>query len=163
MHRIKSPALLALVLLAAAAGPGLQAQTKPSPQPRGDSAKVRLIREMLEVTQVAEQSLSVMETMASSQREANPNIPPVFWERFIERARERKGELVELLVPVYDTAFSAEDLQTLIAFYRTPAGARLLAAQPQLIRASMEAGEGWGRQLGEEVGRELIAEGVKLD
>jgi uncharacterized protein len=151
LHRL----VLASLLAAAFALP-VAAQAKPDP------AKVALIREMLDLTQVVEQSLSVMKRMSESQRAANPNIPAVFWDRFLLRARERSGELLDLLIPVYQEAFTADDLRGLIAFYRTPVGARFLAAQPGLTQAGMEAGERWGMRLGQDVAQELEKEGVRL-
>ncbi len=41
-----------------------------------------------------------METALPAQRASNPRIPAVFWDRFAERARSRRSEFVELLVPI---------------------------------------------------------------
>jgi hypothetical protein len=128
-----------------------------------DPAKTALVIEVLQVTQVAEQAITVMERSLDAQRNVNPEIPAVFWDRFIAKARENRGQLLELLVPVYAQLFTTEDLQGLLAFYKSPLGKRLLLAQPQLTEAAMEAGEGWGAQLGKEVVDELEAEGIKLN
>lgn len=119
------------------------------------STRHALIREVMQLTRVAEQSLSVMEKAVEGQRAMNPDIPGVFWDRFLVRAKEEIGELLAMLVPVYEEAFSLEDLQGLVAFYRSPVGRRLMAAQPTLVQASMEVGERWGARLGAEVGEEI--------
>ena len=145
-----------LLLLSVLPHSGLAAQNL-------DQTEAALAREVLVLTQAADQAVSVMERAIEGQRGANPAIPAVFWDRFLKKATERKNELIELLVPVYVDTFSADDLRGLIAFYRSPVGKRLLESQPNLVQASMEAGEMWGAELGKQVAEELEAEGVKLD
>lgn len=128
-----------------------------------DPAKAALVVQVLQVTQVAEQALTVMERSLDAQRNVNPEIPAVFWDRFIAKARENKDQLLEILVPIYAQLFTTEDLQGLLTFYKSPLGQRLLAAQPQLTQAAMDAGESWGAELGKQVVDELQAEGVKLN
>lgn len=128
-----------------------------------DPAKTALVMEVLQVTQVAEQAITVMERSLDAQRDVNPEIPAVFWDRFIAKARANRNQLLELLIPIYAELFTTEDLQGLLVFYQSPLGKRLLAAQPQLTQAAMVAGEGWGAKLGKEVVDELEAEGVKLN
>ena len=135
----------------------------PRPGQAQETTKVALIREVMTLTRVAETVVQTMEGGVEAQRRASPDIPEVFWERFLQRARERMPEFIERMIPAYSDAFSEEDLRALIAFYRTPAGTRFLAAQPELIRASMAAGEQWGVELGTQVVDELQKEGVKLD
>src|SRR5215207_2759377 len=95
LHQFRLPAafLMIVALLPTAA----ECQGNPP----SDSTRLQLVREVLEVTQVAQQSLSVMENMAQQQRSINPQIPPAFWDLFIKRAHEQIGELVDRLVPVY--------------------------------------------------------------
>ncbi len=123
-----------------------------------DPAKVRVIRELLQVTRVAEQALAVMERAVENQRGINREVPAEFWDRFLLRARERSGELLDVLVPAYDQAFTMDDLNGLLAFYRSPLGIRLLDAQPGLVQASMQAGERWGATVGTDVAEELAQE-----
>lgn len=149
--------LLAVLSLLVMVPAGLSAQGGSAP------TKKALAREVLQLTRAAEQALTVMEKAVEGQRGMNPEIPGVFWDRFLERAKEQKGELLDMLMPVYEEAFSLEDLQGLVAFYRSPIGRRLIEAQPTLVQASMEVGERWGAQLGGEVGEELQKEGVKLN
>ena len=127
-----------------------------------DSTKAALIRQLIAATKATDQAVLAMETAIPAQRASNPRIPAVFWDRFAERARSRRGEFVELLVPVYDRFFSVDELRNLLGFYQSPLGRRLLEVQPDLTREAMLAGQAWGRGLGAEVGRELEAEGVRI-
>lgn len=142
--------LLALILLLGARVGG--AQQSP------DSTKTVLARQILEVMGSADQAILAMERTIAVQRQTTPDVPDRFWDRFLELARERKAELVDLLVPVYTEAFTAQDLQGLLVFYRSPIGRRYIQASPQLIQASMQVGERWGITLGQQVAQEMEAD-----
>jgi hypothetical protein len=107
--------------------------------------------------------LGAMETSVPIQRASNPKIPNVFWDRFLAAARERKGEFLDSMIPLYNRTFTEAELKGLLQFYQSPLGQRLLQVQPDLIRESMQLGQRWGSRLGAEIGRQLAAEGVKLE
>jgi hypothetical protein len=125
-----------------------------------DSAKAALIRQLLARTQAADQAIAMMEASLPSQRQSNPRIPAVFWDRFMAEARARRGELVDMIGLVYDRHFTSEELQQLLDFYDTPIGRKLLAAQPAIAQESVEAGQQWGQRIGSAIGAQLAAEGV---
>lgn len=149
-----------LVLIALALAPTLSAQT-PAKPPR-DSVKVAIIRDLIAQTHAVDQALAAMETALPSQRAANPNIPPIFWDRFLAEARARRTDLEDLLVDVYERHFEADELRQLSSFYKTSIGQKLLATLPAVMQESMLAGQEWGRRLGAAVAEKLAAEGVKI-
>ncbi len=128
-----------------------------------DTTKVAIIRQLLAKTGAVDQALAMMEANVQAQRAANPRIPAVFWDRFVEQARARRGELAELMTTAYVSYFTAEDLRQLLAFYDSPIGAKLLSVQPELTRQSLAAGQRWGSLIGADVARKLAAEGVKVE
>jgi hypothetical protein len=150
------PALLCATVPATALG-------QAPPAASADSAKLRLIRQLLARLRVTDQALQVMEQQLPAQRAANPRVPAVFWERFMEQARARRGELEEGYAALYDRHFSAAEIRELLAFYDTPIGKRLLEVQPVLTRDGIALGQEWGSRIGAEVGRTLAAEGVKAE
>ena len=127
-----------------------------------DSTKVAVIRELLELTKSAELMLQTMEAAIPAQRLANPRIPNIFWEEFAAGARRQMPRFVERVVPIYDAHFSLEDLQQLLALYRTPFGQRLLAKLPIIMQESMQAGQEWGMELGAEIGISLAERGIVM-
>ena len=147
--------LLCATLLAAASA--VQAQTRGGTI---DSAKVAVIRQILDVTHAADQMLAAMEATIPAQRASNPAIPAVFWDRFVARAREKRGALLNALIPIYDRNFSTADLNELLRFYGTPAGKRLVAATPNIARESVQVGQHWGFVIGQEIGDQLRREGL---
>ena len=128
-----------------------------------DSAKVSVIRQLLSETHAVDVAVSAMETSLPAQRAANPRIPAVFWDRMTAAVHKRIGDLENILIVVYDRHFSIEELQQILAFYRSPVGQKLMSEQPALVRESMLAGQEWGGRLGAEVAQQLAAEGIKIE
>lgn len=156
---------IAVAICGAAVPAGAQAQNAATTassavgSPR-DSAKAALIRELLARTQAADQAIAAMEAALPGQRQSNPRIPAVFWDRFIAEARARRGEFVDMIGVVYDRHFTSGEIRQLLDFYDTPLGRKLLATQPAIAQESIEAGQLWGQRVGAEIVAQLAAEGV---
>ena len=135
--------------------------TGQSAAPAG-TEKTALIRQILHVTNAADQVVGAIEATVPVQRASNPRIPAVFWDRFLVQARERRGEFLDSLVPLYSRTFEVTELNMLLQFYQSPLGQRLLATQPELMRESVQIGQRWGARIGAEIGQQLAAEGVQI-
>ena len=150
--------LTAVLCLAIAPSPA-RAQTPAATQ--GDAEKIRLIRQLVARAKLTEQAVQAIETQLPAQRAANPRVPEQFWNRFLEQARARRGELEEGYVKLYDRNFTTAELRQLLAFYDSPIGKRFLEVQPVLMREGIALGQEWGSRIGADVGRTLSAEGVR--
>ena len=146
-------AVLCVVVPSAARG-----QTASAP---ADPAKRQLIRQLLAKVRVADQALLAMEQQIPGQRAANPRVPAEFWDRFLEQARARRGELEDGYAALYDRHFSTEEIRQLLAFYDTPIGKRFLEVQPVLMREGIAMGQERGSRIGAEVGRTMGGEGAR--
>lgn len=127
-----------------------------------DSSRTALGRQLLKRMHAAESVLTGMEAGLESQRRTNPGIPEIFWTTFMTRAKQDIPALLERLVPIYASRFSAAELEQLIAFYATPLGQRYAAESAPISIALAKAGQMWGAELGADVAKELVAQGVKL-
>jgi uncharacterized protein len=76
----------------------------------------------------------------------------------LEGFQTRLSELSEAAALVYSRNFSSEDLLALIAFYKTPAGQRLLQKLPTVTQEIMIAGGKFGQSVGEEMRKRMIEE-----
>lgn len=124
-------------------------------------AKVALIRRILQLTNAGDLTLSAMEAAMPAQRAANPQIPAEFWTEFSARARRGVPQLLERLIPIYDANFSQAQLQQLVRFYESPLGRHLVSVQPVVTVQSIQAGQQWGAEIGEEVARDLQRRGIQ--
>ena len=118
---------------------GVVAQKPVDPELAGD------IRTLLTLTGAGDLALQNMVVMLDQMKAVRPDIPDEFWVAF--RAELRGEDLVEVLVPVYASHFSREEVRAMIAFYRTPVGQKLIAETPALTADAMAVGQEWGRAL----------------
>ncbi len=149
---------IALAVASGALSPlSAHAQTASPP----DTAKLRLTRRLVIAAHLTDGAMQVIEQTLPTQRASNPRIPAEFWDRFLEQARARRGELEEGYVQLYDRNFTAAEIRGMLAFYESPIGKRFVEVQPALMREGMAMGQEWGTRIGSDVGRSLLAESVK--
>ena len=66
-------------------------------------------------------------------------------------------ELLDIQAHGFAAALSKEDLQTIGAFYASPTGKRLVAAQPKLVQVQMAGMSQWMGKLAPEMQAKLVA------
>jgi hypothetical protein len=76
----------------------------------------------------------------------------------LEAFQARVGELTDALAIIYSSNFSAEELHTVTAFYKTPAGQKFLQKQPLLVQQTMTAGQKFGQSIAEDMQKRMIEE-----
>jgi hypothetical protein len=69
-------------------------------------------------------------------------------EEFSAAFRQRYPDIAEAAAVEYSKLFSEPELAAILAFYTSPAGAKLLQAQPQLQQVLSEQGRALGREAG---------------
>ncbi len=84
----------------------------------------------------------------------------------VKRFSSRKGELIEQIAIIYAERMTVDDMRGVTAFYQSEVGRRMVAAQPEIMRQSMLAGQIWGQRIGAEIDaemrRELRKRGIDL-
>jgi uncharacterized protein len=63
----------------------------------------------------------------------------------------RFGELTDEVSRLYATNFSEQELKDILAFYKSPAGQKLLQEQPKVVDASMKFAQDWANKLSDQV------------
>lgn len=155
------PVVRLALTLAAVAGTIVPVSVRAQASTPPDTTKVRLIRQLVTKARLTDQAVQAIEQQLPAQRAANPRVPAAFWDRFLDQARARRGELEEGYVTLYDRHFTAAEIRELLAFYDSPIGRRFLEVQPVLMREGIALGQEWGSRIGADVGRTLSAEGAQ--
>jgi hypothetical protein len=151
--------LLALVLLlvtstlvtaqsppATAAVPPTEASLGPPEHP----ATPEQIREYLSLIGFVENAHKVMTQMVHAARDTSASYYSAsFWDDM--NTAILKIDLITPNIPAYQKYFSQEDMATTIAFYKTPSGQRLLAAQPFISSSAGDVLREAGRAAGIQV------------
>ena len=93
-------------------------------------------------------------------REALPELEASWWDRVLERAD--LDELVRRTAPIYAERLSAEEIDALISFYRTPQGQSILEKLPGITDDAMMVGQTWILEEVQRMLRQLEAEGHQI-
>lgn len=109
------------------------------------------IREYLVLIKYVGTAHKLMGQMLNASRAtAAPYYSASFWEDMEKAIMEI--DLVTPVIPAYQKYFSQEDMAATIAFYKSPAGQRLLEAQPFISSSAADVLRKAGSEAGREVG-----------
>ena len=144
-----------------------QPAAKPSaPSPKVDPGKEAVIRELMEVTGVnslGEQLMTAgIDQFRASIMESQPDNPRAkqFADAFAARFQKHfdPHKVIDSVIPIYDKHLSDEDLKSLLEYYKSPFGQRMLKVLPELARDSQMAGYTIGQKAAEEAMDDLKAD-----
>ncbi|WP_418263061.1 DUF2059 domain-containing protein [Flavobacterium faecale] len=115
--------------------------------------KTAAIKELLELTGSAKMGVQLGQTILANFKKSQPNVPEEFWN---EAQKEFNAEnLIELLIPIYESNYTESEINGLIAFYQTSLGKKVIATMPNILNESMEAGRKWGMQISFKIYQQL--------
>ena len=142
------------------------------------AGKLQRAQRLLELTGAAKMGEQfgalVVTQMVSVLKTAKPDIPSRALEivkdettKLLAQNITSQNGLLFQIATLYSQYFSDDEVRTMIAFYETPIGRKLVASQPLLFQESVKIGNAWGQSLSGELGRRirtaLEAESIKLD
>ena len=85
------------------------------------------------------------------QRKENPDIPDdmllAIEEEFLHAFVETLPEFIAGMAAIYERYFTTEDIEALIAFYKTETGRKLIRVKPQLNGDLIPFTAAWGRDV----------------
>jgi hypothetical protein len=158
--RIVSAASLALGLALSVVPAGAQ-QAPPPPSP----AAVAAAKEILAMKNASAMYASVVPNVVHQTKEAllrqNLNYQKDLNEVAVIVAQSlagREKEIADGMAQAYATQFTEQELKDLVAFYKTPLGAKLISTEPKAIQQSMAYMNGWAQNFSEVVNAQFRAE-----
>ena len=110
-----------------------------------EQAKKESVDKLMQLTGAGDLSTQMMNQMLPAMQKMIPDAPAAFWITFKQEMDAK--ELMDAIVPVYQKQLSEEDIQAILSFYATPAGKKLISAQPAIMQESMMIGQQWGQQV----------------
>jgi hypothetical protein len=123
---------------------------------------------MTNVLQLSSQMSRVMvNIMGQAIKGAHPGIPQKVIDALPDTVdtvvAEHLPELKEQMADLYATNFSDDDLVSIIEFYQTPVGRKLIRVMPAVMQQCTVIGIQWARSLGPEIEQRLNARFKKDD
>ncbi|WEN14318.1 DUF2059 domain-containing protein [Rhodanobacter sp. AS-Z3] len=81
--------------------------------------------------------------MAGMMGQALPCVPTSYWQDFMDASSRQ--QLLGQMVPIYQRHFTAQDVDGLLKFYRSPLGQKVITQMPVTMAEGMKVGQDWGR------------------
>jgi uncharacterized protein len=141
-----------MIILFLVAGPA-KAEVKPM-----DPAKIQDIKKLLELIRLEEVVMlgaeSALERLFPILKKATAQNNQAVSETvfailktstlsLVKRQISAKNGLMDRVVPLYDTHYTKDEIQSLIQFYETPLGKKVSALRPQIAKEGMVVAEEW--------------------
>jgi hypothetical protein len=142
---------MALALLVVGAVSPASAQ-QPSP------AAVAMAREIVAIKGAAEVFNPIVAGVVEQAKivllQTNPMLDKPLAEvaaRLRKEYAPRSAELRERVAVLYAARFTEAELKSILAFYKSPLGKKVIETEPQIVDQSMSDAQTWGEKLSEEV------------
>jgi hypothetical protein len=127
-------------------------------------AEVAKARELLELSGTLKITLEAitltLPTQLEAAKAARPDIPDEFWDEFsavfVEELQASSGAFATEFAEAYATRFSVEEMDEIIAFYRSDVGQKALSEMPNLMRQGMDIGQKLGAEIGARAGKRAL-------
>ena len=111
-----------------------------------DTAKPAAIRRLLAMHRLDSLILIGIEE-ALAEAPADPDLPAGFDDAVRARARQEVGRLIDRLVPVYDSVYTASEIAEMLAFYETKLGRRIIETELPVSRAIGHVSDKWALEV----------------
>lgn len=165
--------LLALALAKPAVAQDQQVPPEPAPSDRISEApqeeidpeKLRLGRQLTVATRMTREFDEILPNIAEQAKttliRSNPQMQLGIIEvvdRVALEMVDRRSELDELFAQVWASAFTTEELQALLDFYRSPVGEKYAARLPRVLQVQIGLAEQWSQSMSEGLFRRVQQE-----
>jgi hypothetical protein len=121
------------------------------------ASKTDNIKNLLELTGSGKLGIQVGESMINSLKKKYPNVPAEFWDNFLKEMNS--DTLINLIIPIYDKYYTESEIKQLTEFYQSSFGKKVISTMPLVVKESMQAGQTWGKEIGEKVYNDLKEKG----
>lgn len=119
--------------------------------------KTDKIRQMLELTGAGKVASNMMKNLLTSYKSAYPQMDEKLWQDILNSFNEEG--LIKQIIPIYDKYYTEDDIDQLIAFYKTPIGKKTVEVLPAITQESMGVGQKWGMEAMEQITKKLKESG----
>jgi hypothetical protein len=121
--------------------------------PAADPARVAAAKDMMEATGVMKQMDSMVAAMGEGFRNGAADASGAAkaeeagqeFDRHMKRLMSYREQMVDDFAVLYAKRFTVDELKSIADFYRSPTGAKFIAAMPELIQDGAEIGIKYSR------------------
>jgi hypothetical protein len=116
------------------------------------------VRQLFDVMHMSQVFGQMNTQMTDVMVQALPCVPASYWHGFIDASGTQ--QLLDRMVPVYQSHFTADDVAGLLKFYQSPLGQKVITQMPLAMAEGMKVGQQWGRERGQAMVGDLRQKGT---
>jgi hypothetical protein len=116
------------------------------------------VRQLMDAVGMGRMLSQMNSQMAGVMASALPCVPASYWQGFVDA--NATNQLIGRMVPVYQKHFTAEDIDGLLKFYRSPLGQKVITQMPATMAEGMQIGKQWGQERGQQMITQLQGQGT---
>ncbi|MBB3225462.1 hypothetical protein FHW69_000052 [Luteibacter sp. Sphag1AF] len=116
------------------------------------------VRQLMDAVGMGRMLSAMNGQMAAVMQKSLPCVPASYWQGFVDA--NATNQLISRMVPVYQKHFTAEDIDGLLTFYKSPLGQKVITQMPATMSEGMVVGQAWGRERGEQMISQLRTQGT---
>lgn len=115
------------------------------------------VRQLMDVVGVGKM-LSQMNTQAVSvMQQSLPCVPASYWQGYMDANGTQ--QFIGRLVPIYQRHFTADEIEGMLKFYRSPLGQKVITEMPTTMGEANQAGLQWSKERSDQMIAELKQKG----
>ena len=122
-----------------------------------DPGKIKDIRELIHLSGQADMQALATKSIIGYFKNQHPDVPETFWVKFEQGIDP--GEFIDMMVPIYERHFTADEIKELIKFWQSPVGQKLGKEQSAMSMEGNRAGGIWAQRLAGKVASALLDAG----
>jgi hypothetical protein len=111
------------------------------------------VRQLMEVVGVGKMLSQMNSQAVSAMQQSMPCVPADFWQNYMDANQTQ--QFIGRLVPVYQHHFTADELEGMLKFYRSPLGQKVINEMPTTMTEANQAGQQWSHERSDQMISEL--------
>jgi hypothetical protein len=127
-------------------------------QPQPSAASIAIAKELITLKGAATMFNPIVANVITAVRnqymQTNFNLAKDLDEVSLKLASElnpRASELFDNAAKLYAVQFTEQELKEILAFYKTPAGKKVITQEPRVLDQSLQSADEWAQKLSQEV------------
>jgi hypothetical protein len=102
------------------------------------------VRQLMDVVGVGKMLAQMNSQAVTTLQQSMPCVSPDFWQNYMDPSQTQL--FIGRLVPVYQHHFTADELDGLLKFYRSPLGQKVINEMPTTMAEANQAGQQWSHE-----------------
>jgi len=115
------------------------------------------VRQLMEVVGVGKMLSQMNNQAVTVMQQSLPCIPASYWQGYMDANGTQ--QFIGRLVPIYQRHFSADEIDGMLKFYRSPLGQKVITEMPTTMGEANQAGLQWSKERSDQMIAELKQKG----